>query len=53
MSLLNLRDIGFGIVRYTAKGRKPLEYGVMDGNEWNTVKKLIDNPASGAIWRAL
>ncbi len=53
LTLLNLRDNGFGIVRYTAKGGKPLEYNIVEESEWKTVKKLIIKPASGATWRAL
>lgn len=53
MSLLNLRDNGFGFVWYIAKGGKPLEYNAMYQSEWKTVKKLIAKPASGATWKAL
>ena len=53
MTLLNLRDNGFSFVRYTAQGRKPREYNVMNTKEWNIVKKLIGKPTPGAVWRAL
>ena len=53
MPLLNLRDIGFGFVQYTADGGKPLEYNVTNKPEWDIVKNLINNNARGATWRAL
>ena len=43
MSLLNLRDIGFDFVQYTAGSGKPLEYNVMKKPEWDIVKNLINN----------
>ena len=53
MSMLHLRDNGYNFVRYTAKGGKPLEFDIMEKNDWKTFKGLIANPDSGATWKAL
>ena len=53
MSLLNLREEGYDVIRYTTKSGKSLEYSATDKEEWNIIKKLIKKPAPGAQWRAL
>ena len=53
MSLLNLREEGYDVIRYTTKSGKSLEYSATDKEEWNIIKKLINKAAPGAQWRAL
>ena len=53
MTLLNLREKGYDVIRYTTKSGKSLEYSATDDEEWTIVKKLIEKPAPGAQWRAL
>ena len=43
MSLLNLREEGYDVIRYTTKSGKSLEYSATDKEEWSIIKKLIEN----------
>ena len=38
MSMLHLRDNGYSFLRYTADGRKPMDFDVRDESDWKMRK---------------
>ncbi len=53
MSILSYRGKGFGVVHYTPKEGKPMEYNITQQNELEMVRNLIANATSGTVWRVL
>jgi hypothetical protein len=53
MTIHGYRDKGYGIVRYTPKGGRPMEYDMFEKKDLETIRHLIRNPAKGTIWRVL
>ena len=53
MSILRYCVKGFGVVRYTPKGEKPIKFNVMEWKELDTVCNLISNASPGTGWRVL
>ena len=53
MTLHHYRGKGYGIVRYTPKGGKSVEYDMCDKKDFETIRHLVKNPAEGTNWRVL
>ena len=53
MSILSYRGKGYGVVRYTSQGGKPMEFDVTDEKDFDTMQKLIAKAPLGAKWRVL
>ena len=53
MTLHHYRGKGYGIVRYTPKGGKSVEYEMFDKKDFETILHLLKNPTEGTNWRVL